>query len=307
MKIEPVPVDLKEGELSVWCQLAPFGEFTGLRDGEPVVQVCDQQAFEQVVAVFKPEVLVDFEHRAENTDDTTAAGWVQHLESRYGRPNDHQFGLWALIRFTDVGAEAVRGRRLRFLSPVWPLDADGRPVMLKSVALTNTPNFDLRPILNKAAGGEPKKGKANMNKLAALYGLPETATEDEILAAAQADKDKLTSLETRVAEMEKANLTKEAEAVADKNPNKVCNKAEFVKLYVENKDFALRMLGAVAEAKPVCNKGDAKKPAEVFGAPVQNKLTQYEAMPDGKAKRQFLRENAEEINALRVDRDAEAG
>ena len=26
-------------------------------------------------------------------------------------------------------------------------------------------------------------------------------------------------------------------------------------------------------------------------------------MPDGKAKRQFLRENAEEINALRVSRD----
>ena len=142
-----------------------------------------------------------------------------------------------------------------------------------------------------------------MKELAALYGLPETATEAEILAAAKAAQDKLTALETRVADMEKAQLTAEAGAVADKNPNKVCNKAEFVKLYVQNKDMALALLATVREAKPVCNKADAKKPEDVFGAPVQNKLTEYEKMPEGRDKRQFLRENAEEINALRVSRD----
>lgn len=292
MKTEAKQIELKDGELTVWCQIAPFGEFPGKRDGEDVVQLCDRQAFDQVISSFKPEVLVDFEHRAENTDDTSASAWVQELAVR-------DDGLWGLLRFTDTGAKAVRGRRLRFLSPVWPLDADGRPVMLKSVALTNTPNFDLRPVLNKAQGGETKKGQTQMKELAALYGLPETATEAEILAAAKAAQDKLTALETRVADMEKAQLTAEAAAVADKNPNKVCNKAKFIELYVQNKDMALALLATVREAKPVCNKADAKKPEDVFGSPVQNKLTEYEQMADGPAKAKFLRDHAAEINDLR--------
>lgn len=282
----PNEIQLKDGELTVWCQLAPYGSFPGLRDGKEVTQLCDRQAFGRVIAAFKPEVLVDFEHRAENTDDTTAAGWVQQL-----RVNERT-GLEALIRFSDIGSEAVRGRRLRFLSPVWPLDADGRPALLKSVALTNTPNFDLRPVLNKAQGGETKKGNPMNKELAALLGLPETAADADILAAVKA-------LQGKVSELEKNALTAEAGAVADKNPNKVCNKAAFVQLYVENKKMALALLETVREAKPVCNKADAKKPEDVFGAPVQNKLTEYEKMPDGKAKRQFLRDNAEEINALR--------
>lgn len=309
MKTEANQIELKDGELTVWCQLAPFGEFAGAREGadgkpERVTQICDQAAFEQVSAAFKPEVLVDFEHRAENSDDTTAAGWVQELEIRNGRSEGPQFGLWALIRFSDLGAEAVRGRRLRFLSPVWPLDASGRPALLKSVALTNTPNFNLRPVLNKAQGGEPKKGQTQMKELAALYGLPETATEAEILAAAKADKDNSAALQQRIAELEKKALTSEAEGVANANPNKVCNKARFIELYVQNKDMALALLATVREAKPVCNKADAKKPEDVFSSPVQNKLAQYEAMPEGKARREFLRENAAEINDLRNMRAA---
>jgi phage I-like protein len=289
------PVELKDGELIVWAQLAPFGVFPGMRDGKVVPQVCDRAAFEQVIAAFKPEVLMDFEHRSENSDDTAASAWVQEL-----RISDAD-GLEGLLRFTDDGAKAVISRRLRFPSPVWPLDGGNRPTYLKSVALTNTPNFDLRPVLNKAAGGEPQKGQAKMNKLAALYGLPETATEDDILAAAKAAQDKLTALETRVAEMDKAALKKEGEAVAEQNKAKVCNKAKFVELYVQNKAFALSLLDTVGQAAPVCNKKAAKNPADVFGQgdAVQNKLDQYSAMPEGTEKAKFLRDHAAEINDLR--------
>jgi len=288
------PLELTDGELELWCQLCPFGVHSGMIGDKVVAQVCDRAAFDQVIAAFKPEVLVDFEHRAENTDDTTAAGWVQALRVGEG-------GLDAKIRFTDVGAEAVRGRRLRFLSPVWPLDAEGRPVALKSVALTNTPNFNLRPVLNKAAGGETKpKGNPEMKELAALYGLPETATEAEILAAAKAAKEESDGLKSRVAELEAASLKKEGEAVAEQNKAKICNKAKFVELYVQNKAFALSLLETVSDGKPVCNKADAKNPAQVFGGgAVQNKLQQYDAMPDGPEKAKFLREHAMEINNLR--------
>lgn len=311
MSIEVKPIALPDGELIVWAQLAPFGEHPGMRDGEPITQLCDRKAFEQVIAAFEPEVLMDFEHRSENTDDTSASAWVQKL-----RMSDTD-GLEGLLRMTKDGAEAVRTRRLRYPSVVWPLDGQNRPRFLKSVALTNTPNLDcrpvlnkgpsgedLRPVLNKAQGGEPKKGQTQMKELAALYGLPETATEAEILAAAKADKDNSAALQQRIAELEKKALTSEAEGVANANPNKVCNKAKFIELYVQNKDMALALLATVREAKPVCNKADAKKPEDVFSSPVQNKLAQYEAMPEGKARREFLRENAAEINDLRNMRAA---
>lgn len=299
MKTKTNPVEMQDGELTAWCHLAPFGEFPGMQGGKEVTQVCDRAAFEQLLAAFAPEVLVDFEHRAENTGDTAAAAWVQELQIR-------DDGLWGLLRFTDAGAEAARGRRLRFLSPVWPLDADGRPAALKSVAFTNTPNFDLRPVLNKAApGGETQqtpKGP-NMKELAALYGLPETATEAEILAAAKAAKEQAGALEARLAELEKAALETEAEKAAEENAAKIENKEKFKELYVANKDFAMKMLAAVKAppAPPVLNKSDARKPRDVFGPAVQNKLAEYRAMPAGKAKDAFLRDHAAEL--LRLERE----
>jgi phage I-like protein len=286
----PNPITI-EKDLTVWCQLAPLGEFPGMRGEEQVTQILDRQAFDQVCAAFAPEILVDFEHRAENTDDTTAAAWIQKLSIR-------DDGLWALLRFTDAGAEAVRGRRLRFLSPVWPLDPSGRPTRLQSAALTNTPNFALRPVLNKAAGlSTTPKGPKNMKELAALFGLPETASEAEILTAAKAMQESVATLQQRVDEMTKATLKDEATKVAE-SAGQIANKAKFIDLYVANKAFALEMLETLAaQRKPVCNKGAAKPPA-VFGA-VQNKLSQYESMPDGKDKAAFLRANAQEINDLR--------
>lgn len=296
------PVELPEGNLEVWCHLSPFGTFPGMQGDTRVEQVIDLQACAALIAAFTPEVLVDYEHRAHNSDDTSAAGWVQELETR-------EDGLYARIRFTDRGAEDIRGRRLRFLSPVWTLDDNGRPDVLKSVALTNTPNLKLRPILNKAPGGETTtKGTAHMKELAALFGLPDTATDAEILEAAKALKTNADAIEARLAELESASLNSEAEKVAEDEKDKIANKADFVALYVANKDFAVRLLAtlkAPAPAATVCNKTDSKKPPFSFGPAVQNKLAQYEALPEGRDKVAFLRANAQEINTLRNARSAE--
>lgn len=301
MQTSPKPIELAAKTLDTWCQLATFGTFTGKRGDETVEQVIDRKACDQIKAAFAPEVLVDFEHRAENTDDTQAAGWVQEIDVR-------DDGLWARVVFTDIGAEAIHNRRLRYLSPVWPLDADGRPTALKSVALTNTPNFQLRPVLNKAQGDvdKPKKGPAPMKQLAALYGLPETATEAEIIAAATAEREKAAALETRLNELEKAALNTEAEKVVKDNEKKIENKEAFKALYVQNKQLAIDLLATIATPQPVTNKSAAKAPAVFTAATaVQNKLTQYDAMAEGRDKTAFLRANAQEINTLRNDRAAE--
>ena len=88
---------------------------------------------------------------------------------------------------------------------------------------------------------------------------------------------------------------------------KIENKEKFKELYVANKDFALRMLAAVKAppAQPVLNKSDARKPRDVFGPAVQNKLAQYREMPGGKEKDAFLAANAAEL--LRLEREEAKG
>lgn len=310
------PVEIPDGDdLKVWCHLAPFGEFKRIWNNQEITQLCDKQAFEALIASFEPEGLVDFEHQSEDSWDTSAAGWAQELRLA-------EDGLEVLINFTDIGAETVRNRRLRFLSPTWSLDAAGRPVAISSIALTNKPYFDLRPVLNKETGTESPAAEAGQKKtpnkerihtmdtkqIALALGLAEDASVEDILAAIKAVQESATTLENRLEELENKQLEEEAKNVADEHEEKIENKEAFQKLYVSNKEIALQMLAtlkAPAPAKPVTNKAAAKPPAAFTGGAVKNKLEEYEAMSEGKEKVAFLRANAKEINRLRNKRDAE--
>lgn len=250
---DPLPETVAAGdELEV--QLSPFGDFPGLLEGQRMIQTCDQAAFERLVANFAGEVLVDFEHKAEQGGDTQAAAWVQALRV------DPKQGLMATFRFTDVGAEAVANRRLRFLSPVWTLTEDGRPERLISVGLTNKPNLPVRPILNRAPGDsdvEEQKESQMKEQLIAALGLAPEATDDDVVAAVAA-------LKQRCDEQEAAALNEEAEQVAEENKDRIANKAAFKALYVKNREAAKAMLACLAPAaKPaVCNKAEARMPAD---------------------------------------------
>lgn len=299
-------IDLPEdGALECWCQVSPFGEYPGEQDGARIVQVCDMAAFDRLVEAFAPEVLVDFEHRADETDDTTAAGWAQELRCT------PEAGLEARIRWTDVGADDLRNRRRRYLSGVWRCDADGRPLKLLRISLTNTPNMPNRPVLNKADPkqpgepivGAPQPKDPQMKQIAALYGLPETASEADILAAAKADRDKLAALQKQIDEMQQAQLATEAESVAAENKDRIANKDQFKGLYVRNKALALEFLACLPkpEPAPVCNKDKARPPSFAGGAAkdagaCKNKYQTWRAMADGPAKDAYLDANADDIN-----------
>ena len=250
---DPLPETVAAGdELEV--QLSPFGDFPGILEGQRVIQTCDRAAFERLLANFSGEVLVDFEHKAEQGGDTEAAAWVQALRV------DPEQGLIATFRFTDIGAEAVANRRLRFLSPVWELDDDGRPERLVSVGLTNKPNLPVRPILNRAPGDsdvEEQKESQMKEQLIAALGLAPEATDDDVVAAVAA-------LKQRCDEQEAAALNAEAEQVAEENKDRIANKAAFKALYVKNREAAKAMLACLAPAaKPaVCNKAEARMPAD---------------------------------------------
>lgn len=304
------PIQVVEGQPEIWAQLCPFGEFDAVVAGKPVKQICDEAAFNRVARAFSGEVLVDAEHHSlDATGDSSAYGWIQELKVD---PSD---GLLCRLRLTDLGEGDVVNRRRRHLSPVWPLDADGRPVRLVSAALTNTPNIRMRPVLNKAAP-EPSPATAagqtkpttteriqnmDMKEIALALGLAETATAEEIAAAAKAAAEKAATLEARVAELEKAALAAEAETVAAANSAKLANPAKFKELYCANKQMALDLLATIAAPvapRTVVNKADARPPAEATRV-AANKLAEYEAMPPGRAKDEFLAANKAEL--LRLD------
>ena len=293
-------------------QLSPFGEFT-LRDGgkrSGTVQHCSRAAFEAMVANWKaagaPAVLVDIDHASATGVSTEAAAWATNLRVE-------EDGLCADFDLTPKGRELIAGRSYRFVSPGWTLADDGTPLALCSVALTNRPNLPVKPVVNAdgAGGRDPDdpntetKGNPEMDlkKIAAALGLPETATEEDVLAAIKAMQDR----EAQAA-AEAANA--KAEEFADnavKAGKIAANSKEAVKAaYLKSPEVAQEMLNSVAApAKPAAQLPDfgrAKQPTALNAAtpgkdadPVEV-YNAYMAMPEGADKDAYLAANAQAIS-----------
>ncbi|MGN0833048.1 MAG: phage protease [Kiritimatiellia bacterium] len=291
-------------------QLSPFGEFP-LHDGGKMngcVQHCTREAFEAMVANWKaagsPDILVDVDHASATGGSTEAAAWAKNL-----RVDDT--GLCADFELTPRGKELIGGKQYRFVSPGWSLDKDGTPLALCSVGLTNRPNLPVKPVVNSGdAGGrgpdDPNENKETTTmdpkKIAAALGLPETATEEEILAAVQAMKQK---------EAEAAEAKAEAEAETFAADAVECGKVEekdkeaVKNAFRANPAVARQMLNAVAARKsaPVTlpNFAAARAPQGLNAArpgkdadPVAV-YNAYVAMADGAEKEAYLAANAAKI------------
>lgn len=283
------------GETIENVQICPVGDFpNGERE-----QHCTQEALENVVAKWKAdgekEVLVDFEHNSEagGTSDTSAAAWVTNLRV------DGERGLVGDFRMTDVGADAVSNRRLRFLSVAWFVNKETRePMEIRSIALTNKPNIPVAPVLNRDnAGGtnvEEKKGP-NMDKLKEALGLPADATEDMILAAVQEGiKAKEEAAELK-ANAEKAQLEDEAEKFAEENKAK-CDKEVLKAQYLANKDVAIALVAAIPEAKAVEQKIlNKESSAPVLKLNKEDARAQMAALPAEK-RAEFYQNHKAEID-----------
>ncbi|NBK22894.1 MAG: hypothetical protein EOM68_12795 [Spirochaetia bacterium] len=272
-----------------WCHIAPLGTFEYIvtKGGQPVldaegnnvtdVQLIDETAVKNLHASFSAEdpSLIDREHWSITTGDSTAMGWLMQVAI-------HEDGLWGLVRWTDVGAEMVKNRRLRWLSPVWDCDDDKRPIAIKSIALTNTARFrkNLTPVVNKDDGAtQTHKKEVPMKELAIQLGLAEDATPEQIAAAVK-------ELQQFKADAEAAKVAGEAETAYAANKDKICNKADFVKMFSENPDAGRAFVKVLGSAAP--EKKD----------PVLNKLEQFNRMPEGAEKDKFQRENANELLTL---------
>jgi phage I-like protein len=136
------------------------------------------------------DTVIDYEHAslmAPLTPDPAeagkAAGWCN--------PALRDGALWAAnVRWTPKATEKLKAREFRYFSPTFLAADDGRIEELINVALTNNPaTRNLEPLMaSRAAEPNPKEQTMalNLKQMAEAVGLPETASETEILAAVKA-------------------------------------------------------------------------------------------------------------------------
>lgn len=258
-----LPEKVNAGD-AVEVLICPVGEFPNIDDeGTEHPQLCDETALTAVAAAFTDPVLVDFDHSSDEGGSTEAAAWIEALAF------DAERGLVGSFRFTDTGAAAIAGRRYRFVSPVWNVDEQHRPISLLRVALTNRPQIEGDPIINSVRKHKPPevspetpKENPEMDKLKELLGLAPESSDEDVLAAVTALKT-----EVEAAKAEKADA--EAEAFANAN-----TEAE------EEKEALKNAYKAAPEAtKALVNAMRAKKPKEAK-APEKPLLNSMGKTPD---------------------------
>lgn len=145
--------------------IAPIGEYFGsTKDGQPVKEKLDKEALQVLADELNKgdDVLVDVDHSSERIGadrSTEAAGWLHKFVV------DPLKGLFATLKLTKKGKELLENREYRYTSPVFELSEDGRPLSMRSVALTNMPAFKgaIFPILNTMPEDQAEK-KDTMNE-----------------------------------------------------------------------------------------------------------------------------------------------
>lgn len=150
----------------------------------------DDESCQAIINQFKNrklDLVIDYEHQTLKDIQAPAGGWIKDIWM--GKD-----ALVAKVEWTPKAREYLQNKEYRYLSPVVLVrKSDGKAVALHSVALTNTPAIDgMFAIVNSAGfpAGEiddPEGGKGMefLQALAAMLGLPETTTEEDVQKAVE--------------------------------------------------------------------------------------------------------------------------
>jgi phage I-like protein len=147
-----------------------------------------------------PDTLpVDYDHSGISGGNSEAAGWFTGEADV--RDVDGEPRLYAQVRWTTKAKEALADRRYRFISPEWEMKLRDAKTGLMTQAkkllgatLTNRPYFnELAPVASDQPddpAADAAEEEDNMDALRAALGLPEDATEEQILEAVNTAKTK---------------------------------------------------------------------------------------------------------------------
>ncbi|WP_421258658.1 phage protease [Aeromonas sp. 600886] len=238
-----------------WYQLLPVGPFKA-RDGRPFDVASghwqlDGQIAAALIARAKAlgqDILIDYDHQTLHIEKTgkeaPAAGWFNgdEIEWREG------LGLFIKPRWTDRAAAMVAAKEYRFLSAVFPYDAQGRPLELRMAAITNDPGvvgMQVLAALSALPASQPgqlanpsKETSMNelLKKLLAKLGIELTGDPtDEQLQKALTELDSLQASAKKAPELEAALTAEKASLAALKaQPGGQVDLAQFVPVATYN-------------------------------------------------------------------------
>lgn len=166
----------------------------------------DDESAEMILRSFNErqlDLVVDYEHQTMLNMQAPAGGWIRKL--RKGKD-----AIIADVEWTDKAAQYLKNKEYRYLSPVIRVRKDRRVTAIHSVALTNVPAIDGMFAMCSDAGLDDfvKEDKMELKELAAILGLPEDATEEQVRSA-------LKSAVQKKAEPEGSETPPAAETVAE--------------------------------------------------------------------------------------------
>lgn len=238
-----------------WYQLLPVGPFKA-RDGRPFDVPGGHWQLDKSIATtlinrakaLGQDILIDYDHQTLHIEKTgkeaPAAGWFNgdEIEWREG------LGLFIKPRWTDRAAAMVAAKEYRFLSAVFPYDAQGRPLELRMAAITNDPGvvgmqalaaLSALPASQPGQLANPSK-ETSMNellkKLLAKLGIELTGDPtDEQLQKALTELDSLQTSAKKAPELEAALTAEKASLAALKaQPGGQVDLAQFVPVATYN-------------------------------------------------------------------------
>lgn len=125
----------------VWLPLIPAGVFSGL-DG----RTWNNSNPDAIVAAFTRKRPFDVEHATHilgpKGKPAPAYGWIEALENIDGE-------VWGMVEWNEDGQRVLGAKSYAFYSPSFTYDANGVVKRITSAALTNDPNLDQLPALNR--------------------------------------------------------------------------------------------------------------------------------------------------------------
>ena len=146
--ISTFAVALESDEAPEWIELIPAGKFSAV-DGRGPFENQDPDSIVAASIAKMPQVglVLDYDHAtdlaAPEGRPAPAAGWLKQFKVENG-------AIFARIEWTIDAAEAVKGKKYRYVSPVFEHDKDGKVERILRAALTNNPALINLPALARS-------------------------------------------------------------------------------------------------------------------------------------------------------------
>lgn len=165
-------------------QILPLGTFYG-RDGRGPFKIASKADAQKIIdsslaLAAGADLPIDYDHQTDYAavpgvgGTAIAAGWIKALEAR-------DDGIWARVEWTEAAAAHLRAKEYRYISPVYAHSKTGVVSLLLRAGLTNNPNLELKAV---ASAQHQEDDMDFIAKLRKALGLPETTSEEDVLALA---------------------------------------------------------------------------------------------------------------------------